>query len=174
MRIGLIALALAVAAGAGAPALHTAAPLAGGGSLVAQDRPDEERRELAERVRERFYHKAAKSLELSDAEVDELRSVLREFREPRVELHRDRRALRREKRGLEDAESSEDLARELVERRAELRTRETEIEREEEQRLMELLGPARLLEFQDLRERFNQRVQKIRICEDYRDGRSRR
>ena len=177
MRTFLTGLVLATVAAAGAPAMIPWDEAPQFAALAAQDRDyrDRDRRELAERVWETFYEKAGEALELSEAELDELRAILREYRQPRLELHRDRRALRSEKEDLGgESGSSDEEALRLMERRTELRERELEIKQEEEEELMDLLGPAALLEFQDFRDRFNKQVERLQMCGDYRDGRSSR
>lgn len=163
--VGLLALGLLVPAVA--PDTSPLGPVA----VEAQERRDRDRaeerhsrQELAEKVRERFFERVGKELDLSGREVDELRAVLREFHGARMELARDRREHRRALTRLQNGSGEASEADRLLAERAELRQREIALQEAEEDRLADLLTPAELLRFQELRESFNKRVQRMQLC----------
>jgi len=119
------------------------------------------REEMVPRIRARFQARLAEELELDREERESLGNVLTEFGEARKELPPRRRALGAEIREFMLGDQPEDRAMELIEELRALRQQEADLLIEEENRLLEELGPSRVLRLQSLRGQFRNQVQRL-------------
>lgn len=149
----------------------------------AQERPrpgpeSEGREALRERIRERFAVRVQEELELTEEEARALRETVDRFDGRRRELMRAEAAARIRRRSavaLErvdpEAEAiSDDEARSSLESMVELREREVALLREEVDALLEVLPPAKVLRFLQMRQRLVHRIRRARGPGDGRGG----
>jgi chromosome segregation ATPase len=140
--------------------------LAGAVPLMAQQSPDArdraDRTRLEERIRARIGQIMRERLELDSAEEATLSATVREFEGRRRELSATEREARRRIDELLEGQVPESEAEALLSRIVEVRAAEAELFREEQARLVEVLGPARVLEFYELRREIGQRIRAIR------------
>ncbi|MDH5758646.1 MAG: periplasmic heavy metal sensor [Gemmatimonadota bacterium] len=121
------------------------------------------RSELERRVRARYGEIIRERLGLTEEQHAALGEAMRESSQRRQELMREQRELRVEVADLLAApEPGEEAARELLRRVAELRSREADLSREEQERLLGVLTPVQYLRLQAIREEMAQRVQRLR------------
>jgi hypothetical protein len=95
--------------------------------------------------------------------VAALRQIVAQFRGPRAELLQEREQLRRETARLSTLSGTrhEAEARLLLDRTRALRARELELQRREEEALLELLTPMQLLRLNQMREEMGARIIRI-------------
>lgn len=124
--------------------------------------PPQGRREMVERIQQRFRDRIARELQLDDGQRELLEEVFPVFAEARAELLPRRRELAREiEAHLEANDVSEDEAMNLIEEVRELRQREAELLLEEEDRLLQVLSPSQVLRLQALRDQFGSQIRRL-------------
>jgi len=123
--------------------------------------PDREM--LEQRVRAQMGRMMRQRLGLNEEEAARLSEVVQDFDGRRRELLRLEQATRRRVEALL-LEGGEDAAegRELLERMSDLRVREAELFREEQEALLDVLTPVQVLELQTLRQELGQRIRTLR------------
>lgn len=118
-----------------------------------------------EQMLERIHAQYERQLQIRlgvDAETrDEIQKILHSMRTERRALYQRKRALHRQREAFADDGGSEAQAREILAEARALRAEEARIAAEEEARLLEFLTPRQVLEFQILREEFNERVRRV-------------
>ena len=133
---------------------------------VAAQRPTEaennDRARLEERIRARVAQIMRERLDLDAATEAALSETVREFEGRRRELSIDEREARRRIEELLEGSVPSSEAEALLGRIVELRTAGAELFREEQERLLQVLDPARVLEFYELRRELGQRIRAIR------------
>ncbi len=123
----------------------------------------QDRRELVDRIQERFRNRIARELQLDDEQREVLGEVLSAYARSRAELLPRRRELERQiAEHLEDGSASEDDAMGLIEEMRALREREAELLLQEEDRLLEALSPSQVLRLQSLRDQFGNQIRRLR------------
>jgi len=120
-----------------------------------------ERNQLEERVRRAFVQRVQRQLQLDDAEVGELREVLAWSEGQRRALSTENQDLERRSQAVR-FEGSDDEARAILDGRLRIQERQLELYREEQQRLLEVLSPARVVRFYRLRAELNRRILQLR------------
>lgn len=126
--------------------------------------PQEER--LRAEILHRFLGRASHELELSEEQRGRFEHEFRGIQEKRrsliAEQHALRRRLTRLAAGRATSDTSDEEARELLRRAGELKVREAELWREEQERLGRILSPRQHVRFLMMQERFAQRVRDMR------------
>lgn len=150
----------ALLAAAGLMLLTGAGPLGAQQSRGGEDREDRTR--LEERIRARIGQIMRERLELDSAEEATLSATVREFEARRRELSATEREARRRIDELLEGDVPESEAQALLRQMVEVRAAEADLFREEQARLVEVLGSARVLEFYELRRQIGQRIRAIR------------
>lgn len=119
--------------------------------------------ELRERLMDRFLGHASRELELTAEQEQRLRREYGEIQAKRRSLIREQREVRRRLEGLNrGGEASDDEAKQLLRLAAELRAREAELWREEQERIGRVLTPGQQARFLMMQERFAERVRAMR------------
>jgi Spy/CpxP family protein refolding chaperone len=120
------------------------------------------REQMQERVQQAFEQRMARALDLSEEQQARMREALGDFREARRELMPQRRELQMETRRFMSGDRNDDeRARELIRARRELRETELRLQREEEERLLQILSPSQVLRMQMLRDEFGERIRSL-------------
>ena len=126
-----------------------------------QGKAQEER--LRHRLMGRFLDHASKELELTEDQTRRLHQEYREVQEKRRSLIREQRAVRLRLEALnQEGRASDAEARQLLQRASDLKAREAELWREEQERIGRVLTPAQQARFLVLQERFAERVRRMR------------
>lgn len=126
-------------------------------------RGDPDRAQLEQRVRARFAEMIKERLQLTDDQALRLGEAMSSFQEQRQLLFRDEQALRlRLAAVLREPDPSEDEAQALLDRMSDLRQREARLFQAEQEALLEILPPVKLVRFHAMREELSQRVQQLR------------
>ena len=162
-----IAVAIALLSCASLPALEASAQPRDSNS-------SQDRRELVDRIQERFRNRIARELQLDDEQREVLGEVFSAYARSRAELLPRRRELEREiAEHLEDGSASEEDAMGLIDEMRALREREAELRLQEEDRLLEALSPSQVLRLQSLRDQFGNQIRRLRgdVGPDGRGGR---
>lgn len=122
-----------------------------------------DRAELERRVRARFGQMVQQRLGLTDDQATRLGETVQSFQEDRMRLVREEEAVRKRVEALL-LEGGEDQAqaRELLGRMNELHAREAQLSESEQAKLLEVLTPVQVLQFQALREEMGQRIRRLR------------
>lgn len=119
--------------------------------------------ELRERVLGRFLERASQELELTSEQETRLREEFRQIQETRRSLIREQRELRQQlERSTREGTATDAEAQRLLRRAGELKAREAELWREEQERIGRVLTPRQQARFLILQERFAQRVRDVR------------
>lgn len=123
----------------------------------------QDRAQLEERIRARMGQMIQARLGLEEEQASLLSEVVREFDTQRRTLGRQEEATRRRVEALTlEGGTDEQEARELLDRMADLRAQEAELFRAEQERLLEVLTPMQVIEFQALRAELGQRIRALR------------
>lgn len=143
-------------------ALAFALALALGAPAQAQNRPPAaERNDIERRVRARFAETVKSELGITNEQLDRLGRVQESFQQRRQELVRRDAALRRGM-GSHASAPSDDESRDLLEELAAVREDEARLFRDEMNGMLEILEPAQVLRFYQLREQLMERVRRLR------------
>lgn len=122
-----------------------------------------DRTQLEQRVRVQMARMIQERLDLSDAQSEQLSEVAREYEARRRELRRSEQATRRRVEALLlEGATDEQEARDLVTTMADLRSREAELFREEQDALLAVISATQLLEMQAIREQIGERIRNLR------------
>ncbi len=121
------------------------------------------RQQMMVRIQRDLEARMARELELTQQQQAGLRSVLREFGGERGELMRERFLLRQAMETHRRGDGSEADARRLLDRARALRAREVDLQRREEERLLQILSPTQLLGFHELMAEFNESVRRLEM-----------
>jgi Spy/CpxP family protein refolding chaperone len=140
--------------------------LAGGSASSAQEpdrRPPQDRAEMERRIREQMQRIVKERLELTDEESAALAEATRGFENRRRQLGRSELATRRRIEALMLEGAADDAeAEELLERMVELRRQEAELFAEEQEALLQILPPGKVLRLQSIREEMGRRIRNLR------------
>ena len=132
--------------------------------VMAQVRGDQERRtELERQVRRQFLAQVAQRLQLTSDQREQVRAVLAERAEDRRDLALESQALRIELiQAVRDEDAPMSRFEAILEQLEALRSREREIEEQEEAALAEILDPRQRAVFLILRMQLNERIRQMR------------
>jgi len=128
----------------------------------AQQERGSDRERLEQRIRARIAQIMRERLELAPAQEEALSAIAREFEGRRRELGRLERDLRQRADSLLEGEISDAQAEELLAAMVRVRHQEAALFEEEQTRLLEVLTPAKVLEFHELRREIGERIRAIR------------
>lgn len=136
-------------------------------SLQGQQRGQERRNVLEQRVRERFSQAIKTQLELTDEELQDLGATLDRFQAVRADLAERRRRARTRVRllgqtDLGGAELTDEAASTTLAILAELADAEARLFQDEQNALLEILTPSQVLLFTRLRDALNERIRRQR------------
>jgi len=121
-----------------------------------------DRARLEERVRAEMTRVMRTRLGLTEEQATRLADVAQSFEARRRELFDSEQATRRRVEALLlDGGNDQDAARELIDRMGELRAREAELFREEQDALLDVLTPVQVLRLQELRQDFGRRIRAL-------------
>lgn len=125
--------------------------------------PPQDRDRMEQMIRQRFGQMIRERLGLEEEEARRLGETMEGFQEERETLSREEQAVRRRMEALmlEGGEDQE-AARALLERMFDLRAREVELFRREQEGLLEVLTPVQVLRFHHLRQELARRIERLR------------
>lgn len=124
--------------------------------------PREGRQEMMNRIQQEWERELARELSLTPRQMEGLRGVFVEFRMVRGELMRERFQLAQDmERHRRQAAGNEAEARRLLDRARALRAREVDLQRVEEERLLEVISPSQLLRLHQMRDDFSDRIRRL-------------
>lgn len=121
------------------------------------------RQQMMLRIQRDLEARMARELELTPQQQTGLRNVMRDFGRERGELMRERFLLRQAMEAHRRGEGTEADARRLLDRARGLRAREVDLQRREEERLLQVLTPTQLLGFHELMAEFNESVRRLEM-----------
>jgi hypothetical protein len=139
----------------------------GAGEILAQQsrpgatRSAETRQEMMTRIQRDYERRLSRELGLSSGQLDSVRTILSEFRSTRGEMMRERYQLRQALERHAEVGGSDAEARRLLDRSRALRAREVDVQRLEEDRLLEVLSVSQLLRFHQVREDFSESIRRM-------------
>lgn len=138
---------------------------AGATDLAAQERERRgggmTRTEMQSRIFRHFDERVTRELGLSADQAERVRTISIEFRASRGELMRERGEVRRAMRRHLASGGDEAAAGALIQRMQALRAREVSLQRQEEERLLQVLSASQLLQLQALRDEFSERIRRL-------------
>jgi hypothetical protein len=123
----------------------------------------QDRQQMMLRIQRDLEMRLARELELSPRQLEGLRRIMVESRGVRGDLMRERFQLRQDMNAHRERGGSEAEARRLLDRTRALRAREVDLQRQEEERLLEVLTPSQLLQFHELMGEFNDAVRRLEM-----------
>jgi len=129
------------------------------------------REEMLERLHAGFERKMETRIGLDSETRAEVREILDSMRSERRAIYHRKRELARQREAFGEEGGSQARARGILAEARAIRAEEARIEAEEEARLLELLSPRQVLEFQILREEFSERIRRVYRGEDGRSSR---
>lgn len=128
-----------------------------------QFRQEEQREHLRAELMHRFLDRASRELDLSEEQRQKLVQEFRGIHERRRGLVSEQAQLRRELHELASRDAvTDEEARRLLGRAAQLKAREAELWRQEQEQIGHVLTPRQQLRFLIMQERFAQRVHEMR------------
>jgi hypothetical protein len=139
----------------------------GAGEILAQQtRPGatpsaETRQQMMARIQRDYERRMSRELGLSPGQLDSVRTILSEFRSTRGEMMRERYQLRQALERHAELGGSDAEAHRLLDRSRALRAREVDVQRLEEDRLLEVLSVSQLLRFHKMREDFSESIRRM-------------
>jgi len=119
------------------------------------------REEMQARIQAHFEEKLSRELGLDAETRTEVYEVLESMRSERRDLLHRKRALHARRKQFHEEGGSQREARRILAEAREIRSMEARIESEEEARLLEVLSPRQVLQFQVLRDEFNERIRRM-------------
>jgi Spy/CpxP family protein refolding chaperone len=123
----------------------------------------QDREQLEQRIRAQMGRMMQSRLGLDEEQADRLAAVVQDFDGRRRELFSLEQATRRRVEALLlEGSDNEAEATELMGRMAELRLREAELFRQEQEALLDVLSPTQVLRLQSLRQELGQRIRALR------------
>lgn len=121
------------------------------------------RQALMARIFDRFMDRATVQLQLDARQRQQLEAVLRSNEARRRELAQEARQLRREQQAaLRDPNTSSEAFQRVLDRMADVRARDLELYRSEQEQLARVLTPRQRTQFMALRQQFTEMVQQLR------------
>lgn len=147
----------------GAPALQAQqrfgpGPGTRGGPPVQEQ---DSRREVMARVQAEHERRMVEALGITRAQGDSLRALLYRYREARMQIMAERTQIRDDLVRHSEASGSEGEAQRILDRMRALRVRELEMQRAEEEALLDILTPSQILQMQILRDRFSEQIRQL-------------
>jgi hypothetical protein len=121
----------------------------------------ETRQEMMARIQRDYERRLSRELGLAPGQLDSVRTILSEFRSTRGEMMRERYQLRQALERHAEVGGSNAEARRLLDRSRALRAREVDVQRLEEDRLLEVLSVSQLLRFHQMREDFSESIRRM-------------
>ncbi len=120
------------------------------------------REQLERRLRQAFFNRIRQELRLSPNEVRSLEEVIRWSETERQTIAATTRELNRDVTQFLRSGGTEADARDLLERRAALQTREAELFQSEQARLLEVMSAPQVVRFYEIRDQLNARIRRLR------------
>jgi hypothetical protein len=174
LAVAAVAVAVGVGGGLVLPgSVHAQQSPPGRTATQLQDRPQQraaDRQAMMARVQREYERHLIRELGLTGDQLRSLRAAVAEFHPPRAAIMRERRELAARLRGMGEAAGSEAEARQLLDRFRALRARELDLQRQEEERLLEFLSPTQLLQLHQVREAFAERIRRLESGAQMRRG----
>lgn len=135
----------------------------GVGAQSGQSGPGQElsREEMQAQIQAHFEEKLSRELGLDAETRADVYEVLESMRSERRDLFQRKRALHARRKQFHEGGGSQREARRILAEAREIRSMEARIESEEEARLLEVMSPRQVLQFQVLREEFNERIRRM-------------
>jgi len=124
-------------------------------------RPNESRQEMMTRIQRNYEQRMARELGLNPDQLEGVRSIMAEFRTTRGEMLRERFQLRQDLDRHLSVRGSDAEARRLLDRTRALRAREIDLQRREEDRLLEVISTSQLLHFHRMRDEFSDSIRRL-------------
>jgi hypothetical protein len=146
-------------------------PTRGGGPGTQAGAPQgaEARQQMMLRIQREFERQMAQEVELTPEQMDQVRGILARHMTARGEIMRERHQIRVALFELERSQAGEARARELLDRSRALRARELDLQRTEEEALLEVMSPTQVMRLHRFREGWAERIQRLEA-----EGRMRR
>lgn len=119
------------------------------------------REEMQARIHAHFEEQLSRELGLDAETRAEVYEVLQSMRSERRALLQRKRALHARRKQFHQEGGSQREARRILAEAREIRSMEARIESEEEARLLEIMSPRQVLQFQVLREELNERIRQM-------------
>lgn len=124
-------------------------------------RPNESRQEMMTRIQRNYEQRMARDLGLNPDQLEGVRSIMAEFRTTRGEMLRERFQLRQDLDRHLSVRGPDAEARRLLDRTRALRAREIDLQRREEDRLLEVISTSQLLHFHRMRDEFSDSIRRL-------------
>lgn len=151
-----------------APSAYPFAAIGAGEVLAQQTRPgtgqgtaSETRQQMMVRIQRDYERRLSRELGLSSDEMAAVQAIMSEFRSTRGEMMRERFQLRQDLDRHVASGGSNAEARRLLDRSRALRAREVDVQRLEEDRLLDVLSVSQLLRFNRMREDFSESIRRM-------------
>lgn len=133
------------------------------GPLAAQDNDRPQNRvELERRVRQVFLNRLRQELRLTPDEITALQEVIRWSEAQRQAVAAETRAMNERVTEYLRSGGPEQAARELLEERVEIQTREARLFAEEQERLLAVMSAPQVVRFYVIRDDLNDRIRRLR------------
>jgi hypothetical protein len=129
----------------------------GGATGQGQD----DRRETMARVQAEHERRMVEELGITRAQGTLLRALLHRYRETRMQIMAERAQIREDLVRHSEVGGSEGDAQRILDRMRALRARELEMQRAEEEALLDILTPSQILQMQVLRDRFSEQIRQL-------------
>jgi hypothetical protein len=113
------------------------------------------------RVQAEHERRIVQALGITPSQVTELRALLVRYRESRMQIMMERAQIRDELVRHGEIGGSEGEAERILDRTRALRAREIEMQRAEEEALLEILTPSQIIQMQVLRNRFSEQIRQL-------------
>lgn len=141
-----------------------------GQASTAQSEQDS-RQEMMARVQQSFERRVLRELGLTREQGAALATTFGQFRTSRGALMRDRYQLRRDIEWVvEGGRGTDAEALRLIDRLRGLRARELDLQRQEEDQILQVLSPMQLLSLHHMREAFGESIRRLEMQEHQRRG----
>lgn len=129
------------------------------GGMAAQEQ--DSRREVMARVQAEHERRMVEALGITRGQGESLRALLFRYREARMQIMVERGQIRDDLVRHGQVGGSEGEAQRILDRMRALRARELEMQRAEEEALLEILTPSQILQMQILRDRFSEQIRQL-------------
>jgi Spy/CpxP family protein refolding chaperone len=113
------------------------------------------------RVQAEHERRMVEALGLTTSQSTALRALLQRYRESRMDMMRERASIREDLARHGESGGTDAEARRILDRMRALRAREIEMQRAEEEALLEILNPSQILQLQILRDHFSERIRQL-------------
>jgi Spy/CpxP family protein refolding chaperone len=121
----------------------------------------DQRREVMASVQAEHERRLVEELGITRAQGTELRALLYRYREARMQIMGERAQIREDLVRHGEVGGSEADAQRILDRMRALRARELEMQRSEEEALLDILTPSQILQMQVLRDRFSEQIRQL-------------